>query len=789
MEAPSVAAIQRTLEEANFFHSAGSVRLEEGSSKRRLLTAVDSVAAGTTIGHIVPLIAVQNPLSTARSLSCSRCALNCGQVGLLIDFVAGDLSRQDAVAQLCSSGEGVCCTQGCGTLYCSATCRDADFEMHHRLLCVGLLEDAEHPLYQFKISAMQSGFFEIIHLAAQLISFFVAAETTVVHDGVPIDFDALCSQTMPHLRAVAGFAAGEEHDEDYFTVRDQCFRLLRDGLALSHNIDLETCFGGGALTSTFFAQVCEYLRRWGTVVELPSSLIDHSASLMDTFADDSAALDREVQRLKRVLKVLADEGLAAESDEEEDYSSVDGSNDDDSNASDAGKRDEEQGGGRIAEEELGVGRSGHRIGSGGGGGGGLGRSGASVSSDRSESTESEADNSRSLWDAVTSDDLVCDARKRFDGLKGFSGMALFPFAARVRHACSPLAELEMSLADASESVTRGGGSGGGAGGSAGAVDMTPGHLGLRATLTAAGQLNPNDEVTLCHITSAYDGDLSDDVAGRTQAITALGAPESVLQCISSGVGKDAQCACSKCQVQKGLADSVSVGELRGLLQRDLRQSNFADAGAILDSIAKRNADGQDDPETLYMRARIASWKVWRGALESLLVCFVATIAQLTHQCACSALLLPGVRCPLHALFPSFPQGRWNAAERLWEVAASRFPRHAKFATVLAHRDHYARVASAPSPADVALSSNAQQFKVDDYVEARWKGQWVGGRVACFWEEDETYNVLGCVSSHASVFSFCLCCCLCVTAAAWRTHSLPEKQTFEFQAPRRKNGLY
>ena len=584
-----MSVVQRVLEEATLFHSVGSVRLEKGRARRALLTAAETVAAGTTVGYLLPLVAVQNPLSTAKSLACSRCARNCGRASLLIDFIAGDLSRQEAVAQLCLTGEAVCCTQGCGTLYCSAPCRDAAFETHHRLLCVGLLEDAEHPLYQFKICAMQSGFFEIIHLAAQLVSFFVAAEKAVVHEDAPIDFDTLCSQIMPHLRAIADFQTGQEDDEDYSTVRDQCFRLLRDGLVQSHSIDIATCFGGGTLTSTFFAQVCEYLRRWGAVVDLPSSLIDHCASLLDTFGDDGAALDREVQRLKRVLQVLADEGLAAESDEE-------GFADDDtdeSTASDTGKNDEGQTSGCIAEEVREVGRSGN---SGGGG------SAASVSSDRSESSENEADNSRSLWDAVTADDLVCDAQKRFDGLKEFSGMALFPFASRVRHACSPSAEVDMSLRDSSESVPRVAGSGG-------VADMGVGNRGLRATLTAAGQLNPNEEVTLCHITSAYDGDLSDDVLERTQAIAALGAPESVLQCIGNGAGKDVQCACSKCQVQRGLADSVSVDELRGLLQRDLRQSHFADAGVILDSIAKRNADGQDDPETLYMRARIASWKV------------------------------------------------------------------------------------------------------------------------------------------------------------------------------------
>jgi hypothetical protein len=63
------------------------------------------------------------------------------------------------------------CSQKCGQQYCSETCRDDHFlRKGHRLLCVGLISDAEaksHPLMKFKMHALQTN--EIFLLVADVV--------------------------------------------------------------------------------------------------------------------------------------------------------------------------------------------------------------------------------------------------------------------------------------------------------------------------------------------------------------------------------------------------------------------------------------------------------------------------------------------------------------------------------------------------------------------------------------------------------------------------------------------
>lgn len=72
----------------------------------------------------------------------------------------------------CTKQPNVPCSQGCGEFYCSASCRDLAYELHHKVLCVGKLEE-NHPLVQFKKLAISSNH-DIFLLAAQAIACIIS---------------------------------------------------------------------------------------------------------------------------------------------------------------------------------------------------------------------------------------------------------------------------------------------------------------------------------------------------------------------------------------------------------------------------------------------------------------------------------------------------------------------------------------------------------------------------------------------------------------------------------------
>jgi hypothetical protein len=60
------------------------------------------------------------------------------------------------------------CADQCGEVYCSTDCRDVDAMSSHSVLCVGARTES-HPIYQFKIVALQSGVYDTIAIAAKLV--------------------------------------------------------------------------------------------------------------------------------------------------------------------------------------------------------------------------------------------------------------------------------------------------------------------------------------------------------------------------------------------------------------------------------------------------------------------------------------------------------------------------------------------------------------------------------------------------------------------------------------------
>lgn len=109
------------------------------------------------------------------------------------------------------------CRNGCGEIFCSAACEIAAFAKGHALTCVGLLTTTEHPLYELKVAAVQSGHYEIVTLATRLVANAIAEGGA----GPVSDFFSssavLASQPPWDEGAGDGSDDGDSDDDESFT--------------------------------------------------------------------------------------------------------------------------------------------------------------------------------------------------------------------------------------------------------------------------------------------------------------------------------------------------------------------------------------------------------------------------------------------------------------------------------------------------------------------------------------------------------------------------------------------
>lgn len=68
------------------------------------------------------------------------------------------------------------CRNGCGEIFCSSACEVSSFGKGHALTCVGQLATTDHPLYELKVAAIKSGYYEIVTLAVKLVTMALAEE-------------------------------------------------------------------------------------------------------------------------------------------------------------------------------------------------------------------------------------------------------------------------------------------------------------------------------------------------------------------------------------------------------------------------------------------------------------------------------------------------------------------------------------------------------------------------------------------------------------------------------------
>ena len=144
------------------------------------------------------------------------------------------------------------CELGCGSLYCSPSCRDDHANMKgHHLVCVGPV-DEEHPLYIYNVLSMESGEYEIFLLALNIVAYaIVQSSSTFLNDMVddmPLWPDYMDAKTKDEdAEEEEGYyyeEDGEEEKEEPVNYEEakasrtefilQMYSLLYDGLANSN---------------------------------------------------------------------------------------------------------------------------------------------------------------------------------------------------------------------------------------------------------------------------------------------------------------------------------------------------------------------------------------------------------------------------------------------------------------------------------------------------------------------------------------------------------------------------
>lgn len=109
------------------------------------------------------------------------------------------------------------CRNGCGEIFCSSTCEISAFAKGHALTCVGTLTTTDHPLYELKVAAVQSGHYEIVTLATKLVAMAIAE----AGDGPASDFfrssAVLAAQPPWDEGAGDGDDDGDSDDDESFT--------------------------------------------------------------------------------------------------------------------------------------------------------------------------------------------------------------------------------------------------------------------------------------------------------------------------------------------------------------------------------------------------------------------------------------------------------------------------------------------------------------------------------------------------------------------------------------------
>ena len=151
------------------------------------------------------------------AVCCAACFAPLGTPRSQLAWAAGTLDRVTAACaphtapdRLPPLGEtgaapGVPCRRACGEVFCSEACLQAGGRHGHRLLCVGDITHESHPLYVFKLAALQSERANTFQLAASLLTRLLCAAL----DGRQLDEHELSAR-----RLVVDSTTAAELDEE-----------------------------------------------------------------------------------------------------------------------------------------------------------------------------------------------------------------------------------------------------------------------------------------------------------------------------------------------------------------------------------------------------------------------------------------------------------------------------------------------------------------------------------------------------------------------------------------------
>eukprot|EP00903_Cladosiphon_okamuranus_P012228 g11468.t1 len=163
--------------------AAVSVGMTEG--RGRGLFAVRAIPAGATVLTERPLVGMQSVDNAQNVTVCRNCLGFAGDVISQLEVLSG-VPRQDCLegylrrkptkghnkAEQRGQLSGLCCClEGCGEVYCSASCRSEHWSRGHCLLCVGPVPEEsaqDHPLIKFRVHAMQTN--EIFLLVGEVLA-------------------------------------------------------------------------------------------------------------------------------------------------------------------------------------------------------------------------------------------------------------------------------------------------------------------------------------------------------------------------------------------------------------------------------------------------------------------------------------------------------------------------------------------------------------------------------------------------------------------------------------------
>ena len=183
-------------------------KVQQSTDKGKCVVAATKVKRGEIIYHEKPLVSLQTLENKQDVAVCHCCKIHLGTVEQQMELLCKRVSRPEY--HLHQPGSWFCgaerhevgaeqstippphkntntdinmfsCKFNCGELYCSQSCLDIDREKNgHMFQCTGPIKDTNHPLFQFKVHAIETN--EIFLLAYQVCCQIIQSYKSLTND-------------------------------------------------------------------------------------------------------------------------------------------------------------------------------------------------------------------------------------------------------------------------------------------------------------------------------------------------------------------------------------------------------------------------------------------------------------------------------------------------------------------------------------------------------------------------------------------------------------------------------